>query len=151
VGVPRTPVSFLPSVLRVRRLPLAILVLFATACGDDVGVSGVWTGATAGGVGFTFTMVETPQGVVSGSGRVLNGLSPLPINVTGAHAHPTLSLTIDFPRVNLSPISYQGTFNASMSAVKGALYGSGFGTSSSPDSLVLTRTTVSPLARLTGP
>ena len=134
-----------------RLLPLAVLVVLATACGEDVGLSGVWTGVTAGGTGFTFTLVETPQGVVSGSGRVLNGLSPLPVNVTGAHAHPSLSLTIDFPRLNFSPISFQGTFNTTMTAVKGALYGSGFGSGSSPDSLVLTRAAVSPVTRLTGP
>ena len=134
-----------------RHCSLAILVLLATACSDEVGVSGVWTGISGGGVGFTFTLVETPQGVVSGSGRVLNGLSPLPVNVTGAHAHPSLSLTIDFPRLNFSPISFQGTFNTSMSAVKGALYGSGFGTGSTPDSLVLARSTRSAVARLTAP
>ena len=134
-----------------RLFPLAVLVVLATACGEDVGLSGVWTGVTAGGTGFTFTLVETPQGVVSGSGRVLNGLSPLPVNVTGAHAHPSLSLTIDFPRLNFSPISFQGTFNGSISAVKGALYGSGFGTGSTPDSLVLTRTTPSAVAQLTAP
>ena len=134
-----------------RFLFLAILILLTTACGDDAGISGVWTGVSGGGVGFTFTLVETPQGVVSGSGRVVSGLSPLPVNVTGAHAHPSLSLTIDFPRINLSPISFQGTFNTSMSAVKGALYGSGFGTGSTPDSLVLARSTPSAVARLTAP
>jgi hypothetical protein len=130
-----------------RFFSLTILVFLATACGEDAGLSGVWTGISTGGIGVSLTLVETPQGVVSGAGKVISGLNTLPVNATGAHAHPSLSLTLDFPRINFSPISYQGVLNTSMTAVRGALNGSGL----SGDSLVLNRSTPAASARITGP
>ena len=131
-----------------RFLSAATLALLLAACDSDAGLSGLWTGSTTDGVGFSLTLVETPQGAVSGAGRVTNGITaPLPVNATGAHAHPSLSLTFDFPRTGLSPISFQGTFEGSMNAIRGALSGSGF----DGDSLRLNRNTPPPSARITGP
>ena len=135
------------AVTSMRFFALAFLVFLVTACGEDADLSGVWTGVSTGGIGVNLTLVETPQGIVSGAGKVISGLSALPVNATGAHAHPSLSLTIDFPRINFSPISFQGVLNASMTAVRGVLNGSGL----SSDSLVLNRSTPAASARMTGP
>ncbi|MBI4501901.1 MAG: hypothetical protein HY700_12175 [Gemmatimonadetes bacterium] len=130
------------------RLALAALALVISACGDDASISGVWSGRTADGVNFNLTLVETPQGAVSGAGRLTNGITaPLPVNATGAHAHPSISLTLDFPRTNYSPINFQGIFNGSMNVIRGALNGSGF----DGDSLNLSRNTPPPSARITAP
>jgi hypothetical protein len=131
-----------------RRIAFTGLVwLFAAACGDEVGVTGVWTGSTVSNLGFQLTLVETPQGVVSGVGIVANGITNTPTNAAGAHAHPALSLTITFPQANLAPINFLGTFNGSMSSVRGILNGSGF----LRDTLVLNRTTPAPAASITAP
>jgi hypothetical protein len=132
------------------RQSLLILILpFAAACGEDAGIAGVWSGATASSIAFQFTLVETPQGAVSGVGVIANGIATTPANVTGAHAHPALSLTITFPQTQIAPISYQGTFSPDLMSIRGILNGSGFGTGLVRDSLILNRTT--PSARITGP
>lgn len=129
------------------RMTLQVTALFLLAgCDGRVGLGGQWTGVSATGARLNVTLAETPQGAVSGSGVLFNGVNSVPVNIVGAHAHPSLSMTIDFPRINFQPISFQGTLNTAFSSVKGVLNGSGF----NRDTLVLVRN--DPVAgRVTGP
>ena len=96
------------------------------ACGDSAGLGSLWTGSSSSGISFNITMSETPQGAVTGAGVVATGVSTLPVNIAGAHAHPSLSLTFTFPGSNFAPVSFQGVFNSTFSTVTGLLNGSGF-------------------------
>src|SRR5687767_11358041 len=128
---------------------LLVLLPLVTACDDDQGAPGVWQGSTVTNVSFQLTLVETPQGAVTGVGVVANGLTNTPTNATGAHAHPTLALTITFPQSNIAPINYQGTFSRDLMSIRGVLTGSGFGLGLVRDSLVLNR--ITPSVRITAP
>ncbi len=131
--------------MRLARSFVAGLALLAMACDSKAGLSGVWTGTSASSVSFYLTITETPQGAVSGGGRVNNTLVTVPATVTGAHAHPAVSLAISAS--GFQAMNFSGSLDASLSRLNGVLYGSGF----TGDSLKLARVTPAVASQLTGP
>jgi hypothetical protein len=132
-----------------RKISLTFFVLFfATGCSDDVGLTGVWTGISASSTGLTLTLIETGDGLVSGAGRLVIGLQSLPVNATGAHSHPSISLTIDAARLNFAPVNFQGVFDGPLETIHGVLNNANVFLS---DSLVLHRTTAPAATRITAP
>lgn len=115
----------------VRFLPLLILTLFLTACGDKgptepktpppPSASGAWQG-TSGGLVMTLTLSETQQ-AVSGSGNLTFGSNALAVTVQGTHAHPSVGLTLRAS--GYEDINFQGSFTDS-NTMSGTLNGSGF-------------------------
>lgn len=128
----------------VRRL-LVCGAVFLGACESSQGLPGVWTGTVTNGTSFNLTITETLQGVVSGAGRINNTLTVFPVTVTGAHAHPAVTLAITAQ--GLAPTNFSGTLDATLSRMDGVLYGSGF----VGDSLHLVRITPAITAQLTAP
>jgi len=130
--------------LFLRRSMVGLSLLLA-ACDSPVGLSGVWSGALQSGTSFYLTLTETPQGVVSGGGRVNNTLVVFPTTVTGAHAHPAVTLAIS-PQ-GVQAMNFSGVLDATLSQMNGVVYGSGF----TGDSLHLLRTTPAVANQLTAP
>jgi len=96
------------------------------------------------------TITETEQGAVTGGGRLVNtfpGVSTFifPLTVTGAHAHPAISLAI--APVGAQSMNFSGTIDPTLARMDGVLFGSGF----TGDSLHLLRTTPSSVAQITAP
>lgn len=135
-----------------RRLLVGLSVVIL-ACDAPRGLPGVWTGTVqtaATSTFFTLTLTETEQGVVSGGGRItstLPGISSVNFaaTVTGAHAHPAVTLAI--VPVGATSMNFSGGLDATLSTLNGVLFGSGFG----GDSLRLTRNTPAVSGRLTAP
>src|SRR6267143_2431853 len=106
------------------RRSLVVLCLLLGACDSPVGLSGVWSGQLPGGTSFYFTLTETPQGVISGGGRINNTLVVFPTTVTGAHAHPAVTLAIS-PQ-GVQAMNFSGVLDPTLSQMNGVVFGSGF-------------------------
>ena len=86
-----------------RPLLLALVVTVGGACGGDDGlapgeevlVTGTWSGTTTIGLVLTLTMTESSSGVVSGTGTFGSDAAVLHVPIQqGSHNFPNLSLTI---------------------------------------------------------
>ena len=115
---------------QVRPLLLALVVTVGGACGGDDGlapgeevlVTGTWSGTTTTGLVLTLTMTESSSGVVSGTGTF--GSDAAVLNVTiqqGSHNFPNLSLTIV---AGDDILTFLGTV-ASQTRIEGRFNGSG--------------------------
>ena len=141
--------------MNVVRVAVFAACLVLGGCESTEGLAGVWSGTARVSTGiststfFSLTLTETPQGVVSGAGRITTttptGQTNFPATVAGAHAHPAVSLAITAS--GATPANFSGAFDATLSRIHGVLYGSGF----FGDSLHLVRNTPGVTARLVEP
>lgn len=136
-----------------RTLPGLLLLLglgVTVSCSSSEGLSGVWAGTTVSSIVFTITLTETEAGQVTGAGRVnipsgLGGTSVFPLTMTGAHAHPALSLHIQ--PTGLQSMNFSGLLQTGLGRIDGVLNGSGF----FGDSLRLSRVPLGTAGQLTAP
>ncbi|MSR06305.1 MAG: hypothetical protein EXR93_04435 [Gemmatimonadetes bacterium] len=144
-----------------RRL-FPVVALLLVGCEDARGIPGLWTGvlrttatllAPSRAFSFTLTLAETKEGVLSGGGRLANSApdslanpsQTFSLTVTGAHAHPAVSLAI--VPVGVQAMNFSGSIDATLSRIDSVVYGSGF----TGDSLHLFRDTPAVGAQVTAP
>lgn len=111
-----------------RKVFATLLLLAAVGCGDKGPteppipvLTGGWQGNTGGA---TVTMTLSAAGPsLSGSGNLSGAGGALALQITGTHAHPSVSLTFTAP--GYQPLNFQGTMQGDRSIV-GTLSGSGY-------------------------
>jgi hypothetical protein len=107
----------------------ALLACFALACGGSItgggspSLDGEWSGTSESGVDFELTLEEA-GGVITGSGAITSGDSPIRLDVAGQYEGPEFSMT--FESAPLADVDYSGRV-VSDTRMEGSLLGSGFG------------------------
>lgn len=108
---------------------LAVALMVIAGCGDDEpsgprvpNLSGAWSGS-AGGFTFAITLTESEGGILEGNGSASGPGFADAIEVSGRHAHPSVSLTV-LPS-QFDPMNFQGTLSDDRT-INGTLNGSGF-------------------------
>jgi hypothetical protein len=107
-------------------LPLFLLSFIVVACSDSSGsrtpsLTGSW-GGTLEGATVNFVATETSNSI-SGNGFISSGELSIAITLTGTHAHPNVSLTIQSS--GFEDMSFTGSF-VSDDQIAGRVNGSGF-------------------------
>jgi len=111
-----------------KKLAVLALILALAACGGDAtgpktpSVSGGWTGTVMEAGSLNLTLVET-SGTLTGSGSLSAGTFAAALTVTGAHAHPNVSLTMK--SAGYEDMNFAGTMTDDRT-IAGTLNGSGF-------------------------
>lgn len=108
---------------------LSLVLLSLAGCGDDgpsepeiPSLTGAWSGS-ASGYTFNLTMTESAGGILDGNGSINGPGFAAAMEVSGRHAHPSVSLTI--VPAGFEPLNFQGTM-ADDRTINGTLNGSGF-------------------------
>lgn len=114
-----------------RRASCIALLAVLAACGGKSAtgpqtrnLTGSWAGTSSNGFTFTFTIVDSAQGL-HGTGHALIGTAvDTPITIVGSHIHPYFHISFTFAG-NFQPVSFDGNDSTETSLV-GVLTGSGF-------------------------
>lgn len=110
----------------IRGLFLLLFSASLLACGDSTEptptATGAWTGS-ASGVTLTVTISESASGTLSGSGNFTGPFGSAAVNITGTHAHPSISFTMT--STGFTDVNFSGSFTGD-NTIQGSLNGSGF-------------------------